>query len=128
MILRVLSLFVVFVLLVVFTGSCNLPGLSLPGNIAVDVVDDSGFPQGYCTVQIAFSSSTTSLRQDTTDDNGHVFFGKLDPGEYRIFILNANEQEFTVIDEKTHKLSAGRTLNLTIKVDRNNTREKTLTK
>ncbi len=128
MILRVLSFFVVFVSLVTFTNSCNLPGLSLPGNIAVDVVDDSGFPQGYCTVQIALSTSNTSLRQDTTDENGHVFFGKLEPGEYKVYILNANEQEFTIIDEKAYKLSAGRTLNLTIKVDRNITREKTLKK
>jgi hypothetical protein len=127
MISRVVSLFVLFVALVLATSGCNsLPKMS--GNIAVDVVDSSGYPQGYCTVQIALATANTSLRQDTTDDNGHVFFGKLDPGEYKVYILNANEQEFTIIDDEVHKLGSGRTLNLTIKVDRNQLKEKTLTK
>ena len=129
MILRaLLVLFAGILIAVVASTSCDSLTPNLPGNIGVDVVDTAGFPQGYCTVQVALVGATESKRQDTTDEAGHVFFGKLDPGEYVIYILGPTEMEFEIVDAKPYKLSPGRTLTLTIKIDRTKTHEPTLKK
>lgn len=128
MIRRALVFFTVTFFALAIVTACDQLTPNLPGNIGVDVVDTSGFPQGYCTVQIARVGQNTSVRQDTSDEAGHVFFSKLDPGEYVFYVLGPTEMEFEMVNAKTHKLPPGRTLTLTITIDRSKLHDPTLKK
>jgi len=129
--MRLIAFFASSLLLIscISVASCDkLPGVgNIPGNISVNIVDMDGYPQGYVTIQIAPAGSDKSIKVDTADDSGHAFF-KLDPGEYTIYVLGPDEQEFVPQGENTFNLSAGRTLMLEIIIDRSLKREPTLRK
>lgn len=118
------NLFAVLLFIVagLFAGAaCDaLPGVgNIPGNLAFDIVDAGGFPQAYVTVQAAKVGAVEPTQVVTADENGHVFFGKLDPGEYTIYILGPTEEEYPTDPAKTtFKLAPGRTLNETITITR----------
>lgn len=117
-------LFAVLVLFIaglsIGTACDSLPGVgNIPGNLAFDIVDEGGFPQAYVTVQAAKVGTSEPAQVITADENGHVFFAKLDPGEYIIYVLGPTEEEYDTDPSKTtFKLSPGRTLNETVMVDR----------
>ena len=118
----------VFIVTLFLAGSCDmLPGVShIEGMIAGEIVDMYGNPEPYKTVQIARVGDTMSAKTVTASELGTFLF-KIDPGEYKIYILDAREMELTIIDEKTYKVNPGRTLNITIKVDPSQKHDPTLT-
>ena len=99
----------------------------IQGNIAGDVVDQNGNPEAYRSIFLVSAEDRTRVIQtQTTDENGHFFFGKIDSKEYYVVIHGPNDEEYGQIDEKSYNLTAGRTLNITVKIDRKQVKESSI--
>ncbi|MEP0813560.1 MAG: carboxypeptidase regulatory-like domain-containing protein [bacterium] len=98
----------------------------ITGNIAGDVVDTSGNPEAYRTIILVFADTGKIKDSQTSDENGHFYFSKLDPGKYNIYVQGPNGEEFVPVKEETYNLQSGRTLNLAIRIDTNKKREPTV--
>ena len=124
--------FFVFVFAIVATiagNACNLlPGVgNIPGNLAIDVVDSGGYPSAFVTVMVVKDGSAKPTKTITSDENGYVFFDKLDPGDYIVYVIGPNEMEYgTDVDGIPFKIPPGRTLNKTVMIDRENQRQPTI--
>lgn len=99
----------------------------IQGNIAGDIVDKTGNTEAYRTVVLVKAAEKgTALQTETTDENGHFFFQKVDGGDYNVIVQGPNGEEYDQIDEKPIQMSAGRTLNIVIKIDHAKTHKPTI--
>ena len=114
---------------VTMTGGCDMlsKATNIAGNLAGYIVDAQGVPEAFKTVILVKADDPTkALQQESSDENGHFFFGKVDPGSYLIIIQGPNSEEFEQIGGKTIKLAPGRTLNLSIQIDHSKTHKPTV--
>ena len=126
--MRIVSVaFALFIVTSILAGSCDmLPGVSnIEGMIAGEIVDSLGNPEPYKTVQIVKVGQTRTVKVVTANAIGTFLF-KIEPGEYQIYIRDANEMELTIIDDTVIKVRPGRTLNITIRVDTSQKHEPTI--
>jgi hypothetical protein len=104
---------IVVALLLITATACDK--LKIPGNIAGQVLDQSGSPRGMVTVQL-IDGTGKIVQQEVADDLGNYFFSKVDPGTYKIVTLWGRDEEMPNDTGGEVKLAPGKTINLNITV------------
>ena len=76
---------IILAITLVATAGCQ--NLKIPGNIAGQLLDTNGFPQGLVSCQLIDATSGAVVQQETANDQGSYFFKRVDPGTYKIKTL-----------------------------------------
>jgi len=99
-------------LVVLALGSCNIVS-NIPGNVAGQLVNETGQGRGFISVQLYDVATNQMMYAETANDSGNFMFKTVDPGEYIIVAKPIGGGELNS-DAKPFKLAPGKTLTITV--------------
>jgi len=89
-----------------FGAGCDK--IKVPGNIAGQIFNSDGQPQGFVSVQLIAVDSGTVLQSELASETGNYMFKAVDPGKYILKVMGMGNIE-QPCDAKEFKLLPGKT-------------------
>lgn len=90
---------------------------AIPGKVAGQVLDSHGQGQGYLSVELVNVETGTTDYKQNTEDNGGFFLDGVVPGKYTLKVMQVGGVEIPN-DQGEINLTPGKTLNLTVTINR----------
>ncbi len=104
-----------------FSTSCDLLRMvkeKVPSILKVTVVDENDVPYGYVTVTLVNEQGRVIASVSANERGGALFREGLVAGTYSFVVKNATGTELKVLEPQTVKVALGRTVEVTVKVER----------
>jgi hypothetical protein len=87
--------------------------IKIPGNVAGQVFNDGGQPQGFVSVQLIDPANGAILQSELSNESGNFMFKQVDPGSYILKVMGMGNKELPS-DAKEFKLAPGKTATVNV--------------
>lgn len=115
-----IALSLISILLLAAMSACGTLK-NIPGNIAGQVLNESGSGRGFVSVQLVNVEDGSVVAAETTDDRGNFMFKDAKMGKYKLQVVPSRNAEPFVTDAEEFSLAPGKTEEITVTILSENT-------
>lgn len=115
-----IALSLISILLLAVLSACGTLK-NIPGNIAGQVLNESGSGRGFVSVQLVNVEDGAVVSAETTDDRGNFMFKDVKMGKYKLQVVPSRNAEPFATDAEEFRLSPGKTEEITVTILSENT-------